>query len=189
MKRKNAAIPTGSAPTSAPAGQASGWGVGSGAVYRDRAAERRITHHQPDNPSPAEIAPTGFKRKYDLPKPAREPTPPPAVEPGKDTGNIGNQLLGKMGWKAGTGLGVGGEGRVDPVMVQQFEARAGLGRSQGRDPASWDGAEGFKRRAMDMVRGAQSLFVHTDDRRENGSSGVTSRETGKVPRVLYSCDS
>jgi len=133
-------------------------------VYRDRAAERRVTHHQPDTPLPGEIAPTGFKRKYDLPKPPREPTPPPAVEPGKDAANIGNQLLGKMGWKAGTGLGVGGEGRVDPVMVQQFEARAGLGRSQGRDPASWDGAEGFKRRAMDMVCFAQDVVLTPDKR-------------------------
>ena len=119
-------------------------------MYRDRAAERRIVHHQPDRPSPFEInlAPPA-KRKFDAPKP---PSPPPeAVAPGQDASNKGNMLLAKMGWKEGTGLGAAADGRVDPVLVQQYESRVGLGKTQGRDPARWDGPEGFKRRALDMV--------------------------------------
>lgn len=56
-----------------------------------------------------------------------------------------------MGWKSGTGLGLGGEGRVDPVLVQQFENRAGLGASKGHDAGDWQGPGGFQRRALDMV--------------------------------------
>ncbi|CAG8673796.1 14763_t:CDS:1, partial [Acaulospora colombiana] len=38
-----------------------------------------------------------------------------AKEPAKDENNIGNKLLKKMGWSEGTGLGLSGEGRVDPM--------------------------------------------------------------------------
>lgn len=75
----------------------------------------------------------------------------PGIEPGKDESNVGNQLLAKMGWKTGSGLGKEGEGRVAPVMVQQFENRAGLGASKGHEAGSWQGREGFKARALDMV--------------------------------------
>jgi hypothetical protein len=64
---------------------------------------------------------------------------------------VGNQLLAKMGWKTGSGLGREGEGRVDPVLVQQFENRAGLGASKGHNAGNWQGPGGFQRRALDMV--------------------------------------
>lgn len=56
-----------------------------------------------------------------------------------------------MGWKSGTGLGSSEQGRVEPVLVQQFEARAGLGASKGVEAGRYDGKEGHKRRALDMV--------------------------------------
>lgn len=144
MKRKKAAQ------TKALSSLPEEWGKGSGAVYRDRAAERRTTHHQPDRPLPSELGPPNpLKRKFDGPK--QPSPPPPVVNPGEDESNMGNQLLAKMGWKAGTGLGLGGEGRVAPVEVKQFDSRVGLGKAQGRDPASWDGPSGFKTRAYDMV--------------------------------------
>ena len=123
------------------------------AKYRDRAAERREVHHQPDKPLPGEIANQAPKRKFaEGPKPPPSP-PPPAIEPGQDETNRGNQLLAKMGWKTGVGLGVTGDGRVDPVMVQQFENRAGLGASKGHDAGKWQGPGGFQARAKDMVSG------------------------------------
>jgi len=145
-KRKNEAA----AASATPSTPADEWGAGSGTVYRDRAAERRVTHHQPDRPNPLEMNLTApGPRRFEAP---RAPSPPPvAVAPGQDSANKGNMLLAKMGWKEGTGLGAGADGRVDPVLVQQYESRVGLGKSQGRDPARWDGPEGFKRRALDMV--------------------------------------
>ena len=70
---------------------------------------------------------------------------------------MGNQLLAKMGWKTGVGLGTTGEGRVDPVQVQQFENRAGLGASKGREAGKWQGPGGFQQRAKDMVSRNESL--------------------------------
>jgi RNA-binding protein 5/10 len=121
---------------------------------------RREAFNQPDKPSHQEIlamAPKlpvfgqGQKRKFvDGPKPP-SPLPEHGPAPGVDETNKGNQLLAKMGWSTGTGLGKGNEGRVDPIAVQQFENRAGLGASVGRDPAKWDGPAGFKQRELYMV--------------------------------------
>lgn len=92
--------------------------------YRDRALERRVIYGQPDVPPPSADANGdgsgaggGVKRKYaDGPAPAPAPLPPPApVNPGEDEKNKGNMLLKKMGWSAGTGLGLSGEGRVEPM--------------------------------------------------------------------------
>ena len=54
-----------------------------------------------------------------------------------------------------TGLGKEGEGRVEPVMVQQFESRAGLGASKGHDASKWQGPGGQQQRALDMVSSSQ----------------------------------
>lgn len=64
---------------------------------------------------------------------------------------MGNQLLAKMGWKTGEGLGLAGEGRAEPIKVQQFESRAGLGASKGVEAGRWSGPGGWQQRAKDMV--------------------------------------
>ena len=124
--------------------------------YRDRAAERREAFNQPAIPLPEDTSQIGQKRKFVEPPslvapPPPPPPPPPALEPGNDETNRGNQLLAKMGWTSGTGLGSGGEGRVDPVMVQQFEMRAGLGSSKGQDPTQRQ-AQNPGQRALDLAR-------------------------------------
>lgn len=64
---------------------------------------------------------------------------------------MGNQLLAKMGWKTGEGLGLAGEGWAEPIKVQQFESRAGLGASKGVEAGRWSGPGGWQQRAKDMV--------------------------------------
>ncbi|OCF30828.1 hypothetical protein I316_07551 [Kwoniella heveanensis BCC8398] len=123
--------------------------------YRDRAAERREAFNQPSVPIPSEAPSYASqqekKRKYaEGPKPP-PPPPPPGLHPGEDDSNVGNQMLAKMGWTAGTGLGKEREGRVDPILVQQFENRAGLGASKGVEAGKWSGPGGFQQRALDMV--------------------------------------
>ncbi|KAJ3148194.1 hypothetical protein HDU86_007542 [Geranomyces michiganensis] len=44
--------------------------------------------------------------------------------------NIGYQLLLKMGWKRGTGLGAAGEGRVEPVRIYVEDGGLGLGKRE-----------------------------------------------------------
>jgi RNA-binding protein 5/10 len=83
--------------------------------YRDRASERRIMHNQPDVPLPEGVEDKRKQRRA-AEGPTRPPSPPPPpVNPGQDESNVGNKLLRMMGWKEGTGLGVDGEGRVDPM--------------------------------------------------------------------------
>ena len=41
--------------------------------------------------------------------------------------NLGSQMLRKMGWTGG-GLGSGGKGRADPVLVDETQGRRGLGQ-------------------------------------------------------------
>lgn len=99
------------------------------AAYRDRAAERRKAFNQPEKPSWHALQGADKKRRFEGPTAAPEPVA--IAPPGQDGTNVGNQLLSKLGWKAGTGLGVGGEGRVEPIKVHQFAERAGLGSGIG----------------------------------------------------------
>lgn len=127
----------------------------STSIYRDRAAERREAFNQPAVPSRAErealaASTAAYQGKR---KPPAKPKQPPPPEPSKQTeeNNVGNQLLAKMGWKTGEGLGLAGEGRAEPIKVQQFESRAGLGASKGVEAGRWSGPGGWQQRAKDMV--------------------------------------
>ncbi|XP_043196864.1 angiogenic factor with G patch and FHA domains 1-like isoform X2 [Amphibalanus amphitrite] len=86
--------------------------AGDGAVvelapgYSDRAAERRQTKgsaHHSEKTQTADI-------RQKLPEK-----------------NKGFQLLQKMGWKEGSGLGREGQGRVEPVLAEERAERRGLG--------------------------------------------------------------
>ncbi|GAV62361.1 G-patch domain-containing protein [Cephalotus follicularis] len=44
-----------------------------------------------------------------------------------DSSNIGFQLLKKQGWKEGTGLGIGEQGRLEPVQPYLKTNKRGLG--------------------------------------------------------------
>ncbi|ODN80821.1 hypothetical protein L202_02970 [Cryptococcus amylolentus CBS 6039] len=129
--------------------------------YRDRAAERRETYHQPAKPTRADLnALTSSTAAYQgirtFPsKPSKDraapPPPPPQEEVKKEEPNVGNKLLSKMGWQSGEGLGANGEGRAEPIKVQQFEARAGLGASKGVEAGRWSGPGGWQQRGKDVV--------------------------------------
>jgi RNA-binding protein 5/10 len=131
--------------------------------YRDRAAERRVAFNQPDkapsgggshgSSSSAAFQP---KRKFvegPAPEPAAPP-PEPVLAPAEDASNVGNKLLAKMGWSQGQGLGLQGEGRVDPVETQLRAARAGLGAASRPSPAQGGAGRGgsYAQGAMDSVR-------------------------------------
>lgn len=107
--------------------------------YRDRASERRVIYGQPDAPVPSNELGAGTsgangRRKHaEGPSPPpKAPTPPPVLNPGEDDNNVGNKLLKKMGWSAGTGLGLNGEGRVDPIKTALYSAGVGLGAGKAR---------------------------------------------------------
>lgn len=126
-------------------------------AYRDRAAERRSVFNQPAMPLP-EAPRTSVKRKF-AEAPVAPPKPEPALEPANDETNKGNQLLKKMGWAAGTGLGLEGEGRVAPVEALLYGERVGLGATKGRDPTKYQGPEGYAAMVKDGVSEGAHCYV------------------------------
>jgi hypothetical protein len=96
--------------------------AGSGQAYRDRASERRGLYGQSATPEDAAWS-GGRKRGADVLD--RAPGPPPgpvASETGPvavadDVANPGNQLLRRMGWNDGKGLGKDESGRVESIAV------------------------------------------------------------------------
>lgn len=111
--------------------------------------------HQPAIPLPEESR-SAPKRKF-----AKAPTPPPpkpapGPAPGEDISNKGNQLLKKMGWTEGTGLGLEGEGRQAPVPTLLFAEKAGIGASKGKDATKYQGFEGYGMYAKDSVCAIQA---------------------------------
>jgi len=84
--------------------------------YRDRAAERRSKFGVEKFEARKSIS------RNEIPVPYEQPT-----KNGLDDTNIGNQMLQKMGWKQGSGLGKTLSGRTDPITVQQRSRGAGLG--------------------------------------------------------------
>jgi RNA-binding protein 5/10 len=102
------------------------------AVYRDRASERRAIHGQSEIPEDIldpgrrdDIFNSGERRKRragsvtDLMVDnssalvAASSVPPPVLS--DDVNNPGNQLLRRMGWNEGTGLGKDSSGRVESI--------------------------------------------------------------------------
>jgi len=125
----------------------------SGPKYRDRASERRIMHNQPDVPLPEGVE-DKRKQRRTAEGPTRPPTPPPPpVNPGQDESNVGNKLLRMMGWKEGTGLGIDGDGRVEPVQTAIYASGVGLGASKGKEVGKYqDGYAGYVNMAKDSAR-------------------------------------
>lgn len=62
--------------------------------------------------------------------------------------NLGRQLLQRMGWRAGQGLGARRQGRVDPVPVRGRPRRAGLGHAA---PCALPGLEAVDGRRRSRV--------------------------------------
>ncbi|KAH9811955.1 hypothetical protein DFH28DRAFT_1084511 [Melampsora americana] len=123
--------------------------VGEGMKYTDRAAARREVYGQPDVPSNAD--------KHEAKKARYEPAPLPVeapVQPDKDgiqATNVGSQMLAKMGWQKGEGLG-NGSGRVDPVSAAQYTKGVGLGASTGTPVGMYDDSKkGFMEQVKDKT--------------------------------------
>jgi len=121
--------------------------------YRDRASERRVMHNQPDVPLPEGVEDKRKRRTAEGPTRPPSPPPPPPVNPGQDESNVGNKLLRMMGWKEGTGLGVDGDGRVEPVQTAIYASGVGLGASKGKEVGKYqEGYTGYVNMVKDSAR-------------------------------------
>ncbi|KAF3941459.1 hypothetical protein ABW19_dt0209295 [Dactylella cylindrospora] len=121
--------------------------------YRDRAKERRMIHSQPANPGAAK----GQQR-------AREAAAAAArVSPEKESKapiSRGANLLSKMGWTEGRGLGAQESGITAPIVAGMYVEGVGLGASGGKvgdvidgAPGDVGGYSGFVERTKEKARG------------------------------------
>nr|KAF9074881.1 RNA dependent RNA polymerase-domain-containing protein [Rhodocollybia butyracea] len=74
-----------------------------------------------DTPSMPSASQAQSESPSSIPKLRSQPAAP------VPTSNIGHKLLVKQGWNPGTGLGVAGEGRVEPLQPKVNHRRSGLG--------------------------------------------------------------
>jgi len=164
-------------------------GTSEAPKYRDRASERRTLFNQPEAPIPEKDPSVSKKRQVEAPRP---PTPPVVLA--NDEANVGNKLLKMMGWKAGSGLGSEGDGRVNPMFVSDFiiwpanlltaasisetavySPGMGLGASKGRDIGKYtDGFSSYVHMAQDSVGSFHFFFLgkteaHTQARERYGN--------------------
>ncbi|KAF1735760.1 putative RNA-binding protein [Beauveria bassiana] len=116
--------------------------AGADSQYRDRAKERREAHRQPKKPAP-----------QTKPAKAKNAASTPAVSAGP-AASKGANLLAKMGWTAGAGLGANGEGRTEVIETNAYQEGVGLG-AEGSNLG--DAAE----RAGRQTRGGYAEYVHS----------------------------
>lgn len=95
--------------------------------YRDRAKERRKKYGEAD-PVPVNRSKERFQREMEKQASIAQTYQAStlASQPISE-GNIGNKLLQKMGWKAGSGLGKSNQGRTEIIETEQRVSNAGLG--------------------------------------------------------------
>uniref|UniRef100_H2Z1P0 G-patch domain-containing protein n=1 Tax=Ciona savignyi TaxID=51511 RepID=H2Z1P0_CIOSA len=112
--------------------------------YRDRAAERRHKFGITEVPKRTERR-QGFV-------PYEQPT-----KDGIDNTNIGNQMLQKMGWREGSGLGKSRSGITAPIQVQQRSQGSGLGMRG--SSYGLDGSDDYKSAAKKVT---YARYMETD---------------------------
>lgn len=102
-------------------------GGNSALNYRDRAKERRLKYGEAD-PVPVNRSKERFQREIEKQASMAQTYQAShvATQPISE-GNIGNKLLQKMGWKAGSGLGKTNQGRTEIIETEQRVSNAGLG--------------------------------------------------------------
>lgn len=95
--------------------------------YRDRAKERRLKYGEVD-PVPVNRSKERYVREMEKQASITQTYQASTIasQPISE-GNIGNKLLQKMGWKAGSGLGKTNQGRTEIIEAEQRNSTAGLG--------------------------------------------------------------
>ncbi|KAI8329835.1 GC-rich sequence DNA-binding factor-like protein-domain-containing protein [Chlamydoabsidia padenii] len=105
--------------------------------------------------------------------PSRDSSASPSPGPGfaaftKHTTGFGQKILEKMGWKAGKGLGAGGEGMINPVETKQRPKGMGMG------------FRGFEERtAQAKMEAGVPLSSDDDDDAEKNITKATPRQAWK----------
>lgn len=105
--------------------------------------------------------------------------PPASVHRPISTGNVGRQMLEKMGWKEGEGLGREGDGRREPVIVEVRDNLRGLGTGVKRSIDDVDRKSHIRSKTRERFGQAASVisgpqrFVAADTTQAENKSSLT----------------
>ncbi|KAI8824275.1 uncharacterized protein EV422DRAFT_478677, partial [Fimicolochytrium jonesii] len=100
--------------------------------------------------------------------------------------NVGYQLLLKMGWSKGKGLGRGGEGRVDPVRIIVKEDTLGVGKGEELDTYHQESTA--KRKALDSEKIAEETEAERDQRQTKVQRVEAIKEEIKAVTAAFFCE-
>ncbi|KAI8881904.1 G-patch-domain-containing protein [Backusella circina FSU 941] len=111
--------------------------------YRNRAAERRQTHGQPEKPIVSPPSPPRQQPSKELAALPKASMNTPIADDNK-----GARMLLQMGWRKGEGLGRNGTGILDPVRAESYAQHAGIGASSTREISN----ESYRNRTLEVAR-------------------------------------
>lgn len=147
-------------------------------VYRDRASERRAIHGASEVPEDIELprrdevfTSDRRKRRAGSITDLLADTPPVATPPvlSDDVNNPGNQLLRRMGWSEGQGLGKDATGRVESIAESvaasgRVLSTAGVGASE-LPTMNYNHPGGFRGSVQNLTRARyeQSNIQHLNN--------------------------
>ncbi|KAI7895886.1 uncharacterized protein EV154DRAFT_494071 [Mucor mucedo] len=98
--------------------------------------------------------------------------------------NIGYQLLQKMGWTAGRGLGSRGQGRVDPIRIELKDDALGVGKAREFDTNHIESTS--KRKALDSEKQMDESEIQRTEREYRAEKKqAIEKELQQVKRVFY----
>ncbi len=127
--------------------------------YRDRAKERRQAFNQPKQPAPQQH--NRGPKDSGMPAAQKEPSPPVQSK--------GAELLGKMGWTAGEGLGAQGTGRTEAITPKMYTKGVGLGAQGGK---VGDAVEEAQRQTSGGKEGYAAFLSKTKDKAKERYEGL-----------------
>ncbi|CAH9073996.1 unnamed protein product [Cuscuta epithymum] len=76
-----------------------------------------------------------------------------------DSSNIGFRLLKKHGWKEGTGLGIAGQGRLEPVEAHVNKNKLGLGAEKGKKASAPENSKKYRKEDKNLRKKAEIFPV------------------------------
>ncbi|CAO3626923.1 unnamed protein product [Cunninghamella blakesleeana] len=100
--------------------------------------------------------------------------------------NIGYQLLQKMGWKSGQGLGYDGQGRVDPIRIDIKEDSLGIGKAE--EDKEFNVSTTAKRKAMDSEKQLEETMEEKIKRQSKVLKKQEIQEELKQVKSAFYCD-
>ncbi|KAI9249825.1 hypothetical protein EDC94DRAFT_323564 [Helicostylum pulchrum] len=98
--------------------------------------------------------------------------------------NVGYKLLQKMGWRAGKGLGLNGQGRIDPIRIELKDDALGVGKAHELNTHHVESTS--KRKALDSEKQLEESESQKQEREFRAKKKqAIAKELQEVKRAFY----